>query len=198
MSSARVQVFLAVIDELRASIARESEALRVLEQLAGVETHPPVPALPAPVVREAKPPVSEPRRAALLEPAKRGKVDPERVRELHAQGLDDGAIGAQLGVSSSAILQWRRKLGLAAVGKGGRTNAAPPAPTNERVNAAATIVRWLKERGTIIAELEPGKTWKVNSRDVIDRAGLLQMANRKRELANLPPFAWEFEGGGSA
>jgi hypothetical protein len=184
-----------VIDELRASIARESEALRILEQLAGVETHPPVPALPAPVAREAKPPASEPRRAAPFQPAgevaKRGRVEPEQVRDLHAQGLDDGAIGAQFGVSASAILQWRKKLGLTAVGKGGRNGAAPAAPTIERVNAAATIVRWLKERGTIISELEPGATWKVNGRDVIDRAGLLQMANRKRELAKLPPFEWE-------
>lgn len=184
--------FLAAIDELRASIARDSELLRMLEARVGVQTVEPIAALPAsPVARETKPRASEPRRGALLEPAKRGKVDPERVRELHAQGLDDGQIGQQLGVSASAILQWRKKLGLAAVGKGGRTNAAPPAPTNERVNAAATIVRWLKERGTIIAELEPGKTWKVNGRDVIDRSGLLTMANRKRELAKLPPFEWE-------
>jgi transcriptional regulator with XRE-family HTH domain len=118
------------------------------------------------------------------------QVDVDRLRDLHAQGLHDGEIGPQLGVSASAITLWRKKLNLAANSRGGRK--AAPAAGAEHVNAAATIVRWLKERGTIIAEAEPGKSWKVNGRDVIDREGLLMMANRKRELAKLPPFAWTF------
>ena len=180
--------FLAAIDELRTSIARDSELLRLLEARVGVQTVDQLPALPAP--RAAAPaPAKSPTPAGDRKRA--GQVDVAKLRELHAQGLDDGQIGQQLGVSSSAICLWRKKLGLAAVGKGGQKTAGLPGGPAERVNAAATIVRWLKERGTIIAEVEAGKTWKVNGRDVIDRAGLLQMANRKREIAKLPPFEWE-------
>ena len=43
-----------------------------------------------------------------------GRVDPRRVRALHAQRLTDAVIAARLHVSDGAILYWRRKLGLAA------------------------------------------------------------------------------------
>lgn len=190
--------YLAAIDHLRSQIAMLQEGLAVLEQIAGVTT---IAALPAPP-KPQRPPASEPRRAALLKPAdapqgtRHGKVDPNRVRELHAQGRDDNEIAAAIGVTASAILQWRRRLGLAAHGKGGRKEAptqVTSSPTkSELVNSAATIVAWLRQRGTVIADHETGKTWKVNGRDVIDRTGLLTMANRKRDLMNLPPFQWEF------
>lgn len=185
--------FLAAIDALRTSIARDTELLQLLEARVGVQTVDPVPALPAP--RAAAPSPAKPQPAvavaAAAERKRSGKVDADQVRKLHADGLDDGQVGQQLGVSSSAILLWRKKLGLSANGKGGRKAAGLPGGGAERVSAAATIVRWLKERGTIITEFEAGESWKVNGRDVIDRAGLLTMANRKRELAKLPPFAWE-------
>lgn len=186
--------YLAAIDHLRGEIAERQQLLAMLERAAGVTT---IAALPGPKPHVS--PAGEPRRAALLKPdqaeapKRRGKVDPDRVRALHAQGLDDGRIGAALGVSASAITWWRKKLGLHALGRGDRKPAENAAPERgELVNSAATIVAWLRQRGTIIGEHEAGKTWKVNGRDVIDRTGLLTMANRKRELMNLQPFQWEF------
>lgn len=185
--------FLAVIDDLRRQIAERQAAIDALERIVGVKTlstSPAPNALPAPrptADASPPPPAGERKRA--------GKVDIEKLRALYSQGLDDGQIGKQLGVSGSAILLWRKKLGLSANGKGGRKTPAEPASAPITapvvVNSAATIVSWLRQRDTIIAEVDPGKTWKVNGRDIIDRAGLLTMANRKREIAKLPPFAWE-------
>jgi hypothetical protein len=42
------------------------------------------------------------------------RVDPRRVRALHAQRLTDAVIAARLHVSDGTILYWRRRLGLAA------------------------------------------------------------------------------------
>lgn len=186
--------YLAAIDQLRVEIAERQQLLAMLERAAGVTT---ITALPVPGAMKPKaPPAGEPRRVALLKPDQaeapksRGKVDPDRVRALYEQGLDDVRIGRELGVSGSGITFWRKKLGLPAIGKGGRK--APPKAGAEFVNSAATIVAWLRQRGTIIADHEASKTWKVNGRDVIDRTGLLTMANRKRELMHLQPFQWEF------
>jgi hypothetical protein len=198
---------LAVIDDLRRQIAERQAAIEALERIVGVQTLSPSPALnaaPAPAPAPPKPravaaPKPQPEATVVMTTRKgNGKVDVERLVALHAQGLHDWEIGEQLGVSDTSIFVWRKKLGLSANSKGGRKASAEPLPAApaagpEKVNAAATIVSWLKSRGTIIGEVEPGRLWKVNGRDVIDRAGLLTMANRKRELAKLLPFAWEHE-----
>jgi hypothetical protein len=187
----------AAMAQLRHEIETRAAALAALERIAS----PPAPviearALPAPKPRAAKKPAQidlEDAIAATAEKpaARKSKVDPEKLRTLHDKGLDDGQIGAELGVTASGVLQWRRKLGLAANSRGGRKAAPSSAPGIERVNSATTIVAWLRQRDTIIVDADPGKTWKVNGRDIIDRAGLLTMANRKREIAKLPPFAFE-------
>ena len=178
MSDDRFKVYVAVIEHLRASIARDQEAVQVLEDLIAQRASAP------PTAPSAAPPV-----VAGYIATRAPKVDPEQVRALHAQGMLEGQIGAQLGVSAGAILQWRRKLKLEA-----HTRRGPrPQSTElvERVTSSVPIVRWLKDRGTIIAACaEPG-LWKVNDRDTIDRRGLLTMANRKRQLAGMQPFVWE-------
>jgi hypothetical protein len=194
------------IAHLRGEIEQRVEALRALERLAPADAPPPVllltsdkpPPTPLEAAIAAAPPASEPRRGALLKDPAPGRsaprtgrtapIDPAQLRELHRRGLNDAAIARELGRSQAGVSHALRKLGLA-------PNTMPKAaavPSVERVNAAATIVSWLRKRDTIIVDVEPGKTWKVNGRDVIDRAGLLTMANRKREIAKLPPYAWEF------
>lgn len=189
---------LAAIDQLRAEIARRHEAIAALERVAGVTT---VPAVPMPqqlvkqmVERRDLGRLPAPKPAETKRNQHSGKVDPDRVREMHAEGKNDLEIGAALGVSGSAITLWRKKLGLSPNSKGGRKRRTAGGTGVETVNSAATIVTWLRQRDTVIAELEPGKAWKVNGRDVIDRAGLLTMANRKRDLMSLPRFQWEFGG----
>ncbi len=45
---------------------------------------------------------------------RRGRIDAERARALWREGMSDGAIARELGVSSPAIQQWRTREGLAA------------------------------------------------------------------------------------
>lgn len=176
MSDHHNQSIHAAIGMLRRNMARDQKALEVLEQLLRDSNVPPDAALAA--IADAANKRGRPR-----------KVDPDQVRTLHAQGLLDGQIGERLGVGAGAILQWRRKLGLAAHPRHRPQRAATALV--ERVSSSAPIVRWLRERGTIIAAgAEPG-LWKVNDRDTIDHHGLLTMANRKRQLAGLPPFVWD-------
>lgn len=189
--------FLSVIDDLRRQIAERQPAIDALERIVGVKTlstSPAPNALPAPPTpQETAPDRARPQKAAMdAKPAKGRAIDVEQLRAMHARGLNDLTIAQELGRSQAGVSAALRRLGLPP-NKTIRTISVA-ASSVERVNAAATIVRWLKERGTIIAEVDAGKTWKVNGRDVIDRAGLLTMANRKRELAKLPPFAWENGG----
>ena len=51
-------------------------------------------------------------KALTKEPKKVKHYDWERARELHAQGLHDGEIGAVLGCSGTTVYEWRRREGL--------------------------------------------------------------------------------------
>lgn len=56
-------------------------------------------------------------RTVIRRPQQQNPIQNERqrqMRKLHAQGLNDTQIGAQIGISSQAVGQWRRKFGLPA------------------------------------------------------------------------------------
>lgn len=182
------------IAHLRGEIEQRVDALRALERLAPSAAAPPVLTLTA-----DKPPPTPLEAAIAAAPApstgrtvpRSGRTAPipeAQLRELHGRGLNDAAIADALGRSQGGVSGALRKLNLAP----NKARRPAASPTVERVNSAGTIVAWLRGRDTIITEAEPGKTWRVNGRDVIDRHGLLTMANRKREIAKLPPYAWEF------
>ena len=57
----------------------------------------------------------EPKEISLM----RNRIDPEKVRELHGQGLSDKQIAEKLRCSGGGVLYARKRLGLPAIGKRG-------------------------------------------------------------------------------
>jgi hypothetical protein len=138
------------------------------------------------------PPASEPRRGALLKdppPPARRKIDPEKLRELHAQGLNDRQISEHFGCTAVSVLHRRQQLGLPSQKEiAGKLPKDDDPAGVERVTSPAAVFTWLKLNGTHIAVVEPGALWRINARDVVDVRGLLKTANRKREFAGLRHF----------
>lgn len=68
-------------------------------------------------IQEVAPAIHIPAKETAME--RKGTIDFEKVRELHAKGLSDGEIGEQLGCSTGGVLYARKRLGLPAIGKRG-------------------------------------------------------------------------------
>lgn len=121
---------------------------------------------------------------------KSGKIDPDMVRRLHGEGLNDRMIAERIGgVTGNAVRLHRVKLGLQ---PSGARPAEPPEP--EARDAAASelstreLVAWLREINTTVDVVERGKRWRLNDRTSVDAAGLLAYANTKRARMGQPLF----------
>lgn len=185
------------IATLRTRIATLQRALVTLVGLTDAPAQPTPPPATA-----AAPHAFAPAAAAQPPRARRHKaraLDRDQVARLNGAGLDDKAIARELQCSPFSVRNIRQALKLpshtVAARRGGPSPEPAPAPSEsgvERVHSAAALVHFLRTRGDQVAELEPARAWQINQRTKLDRAGLLDRANRQRARLKLAPFAWEY------
>lgn len=153
----------------------------------------------------------EARPAGRKGPARR--IDRDAVRRLFDQGRDDDAIAREVGATPLSVRYVRLQLGLK---RERRAAAPPPAPLPRRiveppraprpepvtlamvaappaefetVETVAPVIAFLKSRDYDVKALLGGG-YQVD-RKAVDRAGLIEIANRAREAAKKPPFRYQ-------
>lgn len=84
-------------------------------------------------------------------PGKRSSIDEGRLRMLHAQGLDQAAMAADMGVSRSAVCRKMKRLGLEPASRPGLSG-----PARARL-AEAMKARWERDREGVVARAAAGR-----------------------------------------
>lgn len=186
--------FLAAIDALRASIARDQELLKLLEDRVGATTVSALPAPSEPAPAPARPRAARPAKPA--QPASRARrgghpsIPDDQVRALHARGLTIAKIAAELGRSGPGVANALRRLGL----EPNRFRPDAPEPDGQASDPSVItprdLVAWLREINVAIDVVKPGESWRVNGRSLMNRHELLEFANAKRARMQQPAFTW--------
>lgn len=116
------------------------------------------------------------------------------VRNMWAAGEPVIAIAAAIKSNPENISALRASLGLPPRPRGGFPGRAPGryAPGTDRYATGVApdrdeVVLYLRRLGYVVFGAGEGR-WNVNYRRVVDRAGLVKIANRWREWRDLPPF----------
>ncbi len=134
-----------------------------------------------------------------------GKIDNERAMKLYRDGASDSELATILGVSVSAVGQWRGKTGLKrnAAKRAGESlpqPAAPAAPSSERERALEAEATEEEEENEemketekkpelverILAYVERGMRQVEEAKREVDRAGdMLVLSGKYRALSDL-------------